>query len=85
VDWIQNLDREHIAKRLTYAGLVLVAYELVKGMIVDPIKAFYHNTTFHPSMPFKSYEKDVRWRHSNEFEASLLFDADHVGHADGGR
>jgi hypothetical protein len=73
MDWMQNLDREHIAKRLTYAGLVLVAYELIKGMIVDPIKAFYRDTTFHPSMPFKSYEEDVRWRHSNEFEACLLY------------
>jgi hypothetical protein len=73
MDWIQDLDRERIAKRLTYAGLVLVAYELVKGMIVGPIKAFYDRTTFDPSMPFKSYEQDVRWRHSNEFEACLLY------------
>jgi hypothetical protein len=74
MDWIKNLDREHIDKQLMYAGLVLVAYELMKSMIVDPIKAFYRNTTFHSSsMPFKSYEQDVRGRHSNEFEACLFY------------
>jgi hypothetical protein len=63
---------------LTYAGLVLVAYELVKGMIVGPIKAFYADMTFGPGLPFKSYEEDVRCRHPNEFEACLLYLRDHM-------
>jgi len=81
-----ELPLDVLRQRLTYAGFVLVAYELVKSMIVCPIKAFYKNTTFGPGMPFKKYEADVRARHKNEFEACLLylrdfeeaFDADDV-------
>jgi len=58
---------------LTYAGFVLVAYELVKSMIVAPIKAFYADMTFGQGMPFKSYNADVRVRHKSEFEACLLY------------
>lgn len=58
---------------MTYAGLVLVGFELVKGMIVGPIKAFYANTTFAQGMLFNSYDKDVRARHPDEFEACLLY------------
>ena len=54
---------------LSYAGFVLVSYELVKGMIVRPIQLFYKNTNFGEQMPFKSYEKDVLSRSKNEFEA----------------
>lgn len=69
---IQDLTSDELTQRLAYAGLVLVAYELVKGMIVGPIKSFYANTTFHGG-PFKSYEHDVRSRDANEFEACLLY------------
>jgi hypothetical protein len=55
---------------LSYAGYVLVAHELVKSMIVRPIKSFYENTTFEDG-PFHSYEKDVLTRNKNEFEACL--------------
>jgi hypothetical protein len=58
---------------LTYAGFVLVAYELVQAMIVGPIKAFYADTTFGRGMRFKTYDEDVRARHRNEFEACLLY------------
>ena len=47
--------------------------ELVKSLIVRPIKAFYSHVTFGPGMPFKSYEEDVLSRHRNEFEACLLY------------
>jgi hypothetical protein len=66
-------EKDRIARTLTYAGFVLIGYELVKGMIVGPVKAFYRDVTFGPGMPFKSYEEDVRFRHSNEFEACLLY------------
>lgn len=69
----ERIEDEQTARVLTYAGLVLVGYELVKGMIVGPIKAFYADVTFGPGMPFKSYEEDVRSRHANEFEACLLY------------
>ncbi len=70
---VKDLSSEELTRRLTYAGLVLVAFELVKDMIVGPIKAFYTDITFAPGSPFKSYDKDVRIRHSNEFEACLLY------------
>jgi len=69
----EDLRPDVLAPRLAYAGYVLVAYELVKSMIVGPIKAFYADTTFGQGMPFKSYDEDVRSRHKNEFEACLLY------------
>ena len=79
---VQHLSSEVLTQRLTYAGLVLVGFELVKGMIVNPIKAFYANSTFGPGMPFKSYDADVRARDSNEFEACLLYLRDLMGAID---
>lgn len=58
---------------LAYAGLVLVAFELVKSLVIKPIKNFYSGVTFPPGAPFVSYERDVRARHKNEFEACLLY------------
>lgn len=68
-----ELPLDVLSQRLTYAGFVLVAYELAKSMIVGPIKAFYAHTTFGSGMPFKTYDEDVRARHKNEFEACLLY------------
>ena len=65
-------DKQGVQDALSYAGLVLLAFELVKGMIVKPIRAFYANTTFFGG-PFVSYEHDVMSRHKNEFEACLLY------------
>jgi hypothetical protein len=70
---IAELTEEDLTRSLAYAGFVLVAYELVKSLIVGPIKAFYSNITFGPGMPFKTYESDVLSRHKNEFEACLLY------------
>lgn len=70
---IKEMSEEELTQALTYAGFILLAYELVKGMIVQPIKAFYENTTFGEGMPFHSYEKDVLSRHKNHFEACLLY------------
>ena len=72
IDLIKQNDEE-LTRLLTYAGFVLVAFELVKSLIVKPIKIFYRNTTFSESMPFNSYEEDVMTRHKNEFEACLLY------------
>lgn len=69
----QDLPPEAIARGLTYAGFVLVAYQLVKSMIVGPIKLFYEDTTFGQGMPFKTYDEDVRSRHRSEIEACLLY------------
>ena len=70
---LEDLSSEEVKDGLAYAGLVLVAFELVKSMIVNPIKSFYADTTFDERMPFKSYVEDVQSRHRNEFEACLLY------------
>lgn len=69
---VLGLSEDELTRSLTYAGFVLLAYELMKSLIVSPIKLFYRDTTFH-SGPFKSYEADVLSRHKNDFEACLLY------------
>lgn len=66
-------DEAETLDALAYAGLVLVAFELVRSLVVKPIKNFYRDTTFDPGMPFISYESDVLSRHKHEFEACLLY------------
>jgi len=73
VTTLEELSTEEVREALAYAGLVLVAFELVKSMIVKPIKFFYADVTFGEGMPFKSYDEDVLPRHRNEFEACLLY------------
>lgn len=75
---IADLTEEELTQVLAYAGLILVAFELVKSLIVEPIKVFYWNVTFGEGMPFKSYEEDVLFRHKNEFEACLLYLRDFI-------
>ena len=70
---ISDLTEEELTQVLAYVGLILVSFELVKSLIVGPIKVFYWNATFAEGMPFKSYEEDVLFRHKDEFEASLLY------------
>ncbi len=75
---LEDLSTEEVREALAYAGLVLVAFELVKSMIVKPIKFFYADMTFGKGMPFKSYDEDVRYRHRDEFEACLLYLRDFI-------
>ncbi len=76
---VQNLTDEELTQALAYVGLVFVAFELVKSLIVDPIKLFYRDTTFSGgNIPFKSYEEDVLSRHKDQFEACLLYLRDHM-------
>jgi hypothetical protein len=70
---LDGLTKDELTRVLAYAGLVLVAFELVKGLIVNPIKVFYRNVPFGEGMPFESYEHDVMSRHRDEFEACLLY------------
>ena len=69
---ILKTESHNLADALAYAGLVLLAFELLKSMIVKPIKAMYSHTTF-AGGPFVSYEQDVKSRHKDEFEACLLY------------
>jgi hypothetical protein len=59
---VLGLSETDLTKSLAYAGFVLLAYELVRSLIVEPIKLFYRDTTFEAG-PFKSYEVDVKARH----------------------
>ena len=70
---VENLTEEELTRALAYAGFILVAFELVKSLVVKPIKLFYSDVTFGKGMPFKSYEEDVLFRHKKEFEACLLY------------
>jgi len=71
-DAVLDLSEDDLTRSLAYAGFVLLAYELVKSLIVDPIKLFYRDATF-SSGPFKTYKLDVLSRHKNEFEACLMY------------
>jgi hypothetical protein len=72
-----NLSSAEVNRNLAHAGLFLVAYELVKELVVKRVKGFYEGVTFGEGMPFKSYDEDVLARHKNVFEASLLYLRDH--------
>jgi hypothetical protein len=72
------LKDDEVTQILSYAGLILVTFELVKSLIVKPIKFFYSDVTFGDGMPFKSYQEDVLCRHKNEFEACLLYLRDFI-------
>lgn len=67
---IDDLPGHEISDVLAYSGLVLLAFELLKRMIVKPIVDFYVDITFGEG-PFKSYEEDVAVRHKNQFEAVM--------------
>jgi hypothetical protein len=66
-----------LSRNLIYAGLFMLAYELVKPLVIERVKGFYANTTFGSGMPFTTYEQDVLSRHKSAFEASLLYLRDH--------
>lgn len=68
-----TLTESELTQSLSYAGFILLSYELVKRLIVGPIKAFYANTSLGEGMPFSSYEEDVKSRHKNELQACLLY------------
>lgn len=68
-----TLTESELTQSLSYAGFVLLSYELTKGLIIAPIKAFYAKTSFGEGMPFCSYEEDVKSRHKNELQACLLY------------
>lgn len=80
---VTDLTKDELTRVLAYAGLVLLSFELVKALIVKPVKAFYANTTFGSGMAFKTYAEDVRSRHRDEFEACLLYLRDFMGAIDG--
>lgn len=72
IDNIEKYSDKELTRILTYTGYVFLSFELVKNMIVDPVKAFYENIVFQ-GLPFTTYKEDVLVRHKNEFEACLLY------------
>ena len=81
IDRISKLKDEEVTNILSYAGYVLLSHEIIKNMIVEPIKLFYKGITFNGG-PFNTYEEDVLTRHKNIFEASLLYLKDFMGAID---
>lgn len=77
VEFPDSLSPAELNRNLVYAGLFLVAFELVRELVINRVKGFYANTTFGPGMLFRTYEQDVLARHKHAFEASLLFLRDH--------
>lgn len=73
MNYSDKASADQLSQILAYAGFVLLSFELVKGLIIKPIKIFYQNVTFGEGMPFKSYEIDVKSRHKNEFDACLMY------------
>lgn len=67
------MSEDELVSALTYAGFIFTAFELVKRLIVGPVKSFYDGVTFIDGCPFRSYEEDVLSRHKNQFEACLLY------------
>ncbi len=63
----------NIIEKLQFAGLILLSYEILKDLIIKPIKFFYKDVTFSGSSPFVSYEHDVLSRDKYEFMACLLY------------
>jgi hypothetical protein len=74
---LYSLSPGELNRNLVHAGLILMAFELVKTLVVERVKAFYDGVTFGEGLPFKSYEHDVLSRHKHVFEASLLYLKDH--------
>jgi|SRR5580704_11642435 hypothetical protein len=71
--WRYRLSPDDLNRNLVHAGLVLVAVELVRKLVVNRVKAFYDGVTFGEGLPFKDYEQDVLSRDKHVFEASLLY------------
>lgn len=74
----KDMDEDELTQALAYAGYILLAFELVKSLVVEPVKQFYSHSTFGVDMPFKSYDSDVAFRNKNEFEACLLYLRDFI-------
>ncbi len=64
---------KNIDIKIQLAGLILISFEIVKNLVIEPIKAFYQYVTFRPGLPFKTYELDVLSRDKHEFKACLLY------------
>jgi hypothetical protein len=74
---IEDMRAEDVRHYLTHVGLILLAFELVKKLVIVRVKHFYADIVFGDGLPFKTYEDDVLARHKDVFEASLLYLRDH--------
>lgn len=75
---VEALSSEEVGRNLLYAGLFLIAAELIGKLVVTRVRDFYANVTFGPGMPFKNYELDVSSRNKDTYKASVLFLRDHL-------
>ncbi len=73
---VRSIERESpeaLREVLIDAGLFLVAYELIRSLVVRPVELFYADTTFGEGMAFKTFEDDVSSRAKHKFDACLLW------------
>ncbi|MBA3582826.1 MAG: hypothetical protein H0W44_10305 [Gammaproteobacteria bacterium] len=76
INKLECLNEDRLTQTLAYAGFILLAFELIKSLVIKPTKMFYADISFSPNSPFQSYEENVLSRHKNEFEACLLYLSD---------
>jgi hypothetical protein len=50
---IEDLGADEVRQRLSHAGLMLLAFELIKEMVVGRVKFIYADTEFEDGLPFK--------------------------------
>jgi hypothetical protein len=62
-----------IETKIKLAGLILLSFEILKNIVIKPIKCFYDRVTFSDNSPLKSYENDVLSRDKYEFKSCLLY------------
>ncbi len=69
---IEDMRAEDVRQNLTHAGLILLAFELVKKLVIVRVKNFYANTAFGEGLPFKTYKDDVLARHKDVFRPAFF-------------
>ena len=75
---IENEQPAVLRAALIDAGLFLVAYELIRSLVVRPVEAFYANVSFGPGLPFSDFETDVSSLSKHKFDACSLWLRDHM-------
>ncbi len=75
---IESEQPETLRDILVDAGLFLVAYELIRDLIIKPVELFYSGVTYGHGLPFSNFETDVSSRDKHKFDACLLWLRDHM-------
>ena len=60
---LHELSSDQTLKDLTHAGLIVLAFDLVKNLIINPVALSYKDVIFGEGLPFKNHEEDVVAKH----------------------